>query len=126
MKCVSFLAACVIATTLAGCQTSPRHVASLDPNIHVSPSRRVILVGESTHLIAHSRDLAGSGDIRWTVSPTVGRITVESKPGSTAMFSADQPGSYVIKAMAQRPDGTWVTSRDISITVNGPMVVSER
>jgi len=126
MKCISFVAASVLVTSLVGCQMPPRHTAALDPSLHVMPSRRVILVGESTHLVARSRDLAGSGDVRWTVSPAVGRITVETKPGSTAMFTADQPGAYVIKATVQRPDGTWVTSRDVSITVNGPVIATER
>ena len=126
MKCLTFMAACVLASSVVGCQMPPRHVVALDPSLQVSPSRRIILVGESTHLVAHSRDLAGSSDVRWTVSPTVGRISVDSKPGAIAMFSADQPGAYVIKAMAQRPDGTWVTSRDVAITVNGPVVVTER
>jgi len=126
MKCITLMAASVLAATIVGCQMPPRHTAALDPSLHVMPSRRVILVGESTHLVAHSRDLAGSGNVQWTVSPAVGRITVESRPGSTAMFTADQPGAYVIKATVQRPDGTWVTSRDIAITVNGPVIATER
>ncbi|MCL2648973.1 MAG: hypothetical protein FWD61_18565 [Phycisphaerales bacterium] len=126
MKRIALLGASVLATVLVGCQTTPRHTTSLEPNLRVDPSRRTIMVGESTHLVAHSRDLAGSGDVKWTVSPAVGRITTDSRPGSTAMFTADQPGAYVIKATVQRPDGTWVTSRDISITVNGPVMATER
>jgi hypothetical protein len=119
MKLLPILAATVIAAAGFGCAMEPHHVATLSPGVRVDTTRHNIMVGESARIVAHTMDVAGGSAIKWSVSPNVGKIQMETKAGESAIFSADQPGSYVINAAVQRPDGTWVTSPDTAITVNG-------
>jgi len=120
MKLLStILAASVVSAALIGCAGEPRHMSMSEPKVVIEPARRTVMTGESSRLVAHTMDVAGSSDVKWSVSPNVGKIQVDNKSGDSALFSADQPGTYVINARVQRPDGTWVTSPDLAITVNG-------
>ena len=121
----AFAAAIVAAALATGCSESPQRYSEIHPSLEVGP-KRTIEVGESARLMATSHNLIGAKQLQWTVTPNVGKITVERDADSqTALFSADQPGVYVITATADMGNGRMI-SNDTTVTVNGRPMVSDR
>jgi len=113
------LASSVLAMTLlGGCATNPHTGAAAEPALKVSTSSHNIDSGTSARVIAHTVNLVGSGNVRWSVSPNVGHIDVDSQHGQTAVFTADQAGTYIVKAAVDAGNGQWV-SDSVDITVHG-------
>jgi len=119
MKILSILSASLVTAALIGCASEPRHMSMTEPSVKIVTTHQTVMVGESTRLLAHTMDVAGSSAVQWKVSPSGAKIQTDTKSGESALFSADQPGTYILNAMVQSPDGNWVTSPDITITVNG-------
>ncbi len=135
MKLLSgaFAAAILAAALATGCSEPPQRYSSeihqnsteIHQSLDVGP-KRTIEVGESARLMATSHNLIGVKQLTWTVTPSVGKVTVEKYADSqTALFSADQPGVYVITASADLGNGR-VISSDTTVTVNGRPIVSDR
>jgi hypothetical protein len=116
----SALAVAVLAAAMAtGCTEAPNMRSSrLDPSIHLSPPTS-IEAGTSTRVSAKTENLVGARNIRWTVSPSTGRLQAEEQTnGQSAVFSANEPGTYVISATADMGNGKMITA-DTNITVKG-------
>ena len=114
-----FLASSVLAISLlGGCATNPHSGAAAAPDLRVRTSAHNIESGTSARVTALTSNLVGTGNIRWSVSPNVGHIQVDSAHGQTAIFSADQAGTYIVKAAADTGNGEWV-SDSVDITVHG-------
>jgi hypothetical protein len=120
------VAAAVLAAAMAtGCSETPHRYSEVRPSLEVGPGR-TIQAGESTRLTVMTKNLVGARAIRWSVSPNVGRIQVENEAnGQTALFTAEQPGTYVITAAADMGNGQ-VLSDDTTVTVHGRPVTSDR
>ena len=120
MKLLSgLLASSVLAiTVLGGCATNPHTGAAAAPDLRVRTSSHNIESGTSARVTALTTNLVGTGNIRWSVSPNVGRIDVDSAHGQTAIFHADQAGTYIVKAAADTGNGQWVYDT-VDITVHG-------
>jgi hypothetical protein len=116
----SLLASAVAVTMLAfgGCATNPTSGAAAEPALKVTTSAHNIESGTSARVTAHTMNLVGSGNVRWSVSPNVGRVDVDSAHGQTAIFHADQAGTYIVKAAVDAGNGQWV-SDSVDITVHG-------
>jgi hypothetical protein len=120
MKLLSgVLASSVLAlAVLGGCAMNPSNQAAAAPSLKVVTSSHNIDAGTSARVTAETANVVGSGDIKWTVTPDVGHVKTDSTHGQTAVFSADQPGTYVVKAAIDVGNGNWV-SDTADITVNG-------
>ena len=116
----SLLASAVAVTMLAlgGCATNPHSSAAAEPAIKVTTSAHNIESGTSARVTAHTMNLVGSGNVHWSASPNVGRFDVDSTHGQTAIFHADQAGTYIVKAAVDVGNGQWV-SDSVDITVHG-------
>jgi hypothetical protein len=108
----SLAAVLIAAATLAtACTTSPAMRSSrLDPAINLN-GPRTIEAGESTHITAQTENLVASRGIQWSASPNVAKIQREDNSGQSALFTADQPGTYVVTAFADTANGGRVESR---------------
>jgi len=121
MKGALLAAACVVsAIPLTACESSPSTKrSSMEPAITAMASRKETLAGESVVVDARTVNLGQGSNIQWSVSPNVAKISpTDSNRGLTAMFTADQPGTYVVTASANLPDGRRINS-DTTIVVNG-------
>jgi hypothetical protein len=120
------LAATVLAAALAtGCSETPHRYSEIRPSLHVTPVQ-TMQVGESRRVAVTTQNLVGARAIRWDVSPTNGRIQLEQgTSGQTALFTADQPGTYIITASADMGNGQMVSDQT-TVTVNGRPLTSER
>jgi hypothetical protein len=121
MKLHASLLASAVAVTmlmLGGCATNPTSGAAAEPGLKVSTSAHNIESGTSARVTAHTMNLVGSGNVRWSVSPNVGHVQVDTTHGQSAIFSADQAGTYIVKAAVDAGNGQWV-SDSVDITVHG-------
>ena len=119
MKLLSgLLASSVLAVVvLGGCAMNPGNSAAAAPSLKVITSSHNIDAGTSARVTAETVNLVGTGDVKWSVSPDVGHIKVDSEHGQTAVFSADQAGTYVVKAAVDAGNGNWVSdTTDITVT----------
>lgn len=114
------MASAVAATLLmlGGCATNPSTSAVAEPGIKVTTSAHNIETGTSARVTAHTMNLVGAGNVRWTVSPNVGRVNIDTTHGQSAIFTADQAGTYIVKAAVNAGNGEWV-SDSVDITVHG-------
>jgi hypothetical protein len=106
---------------LAGCQSSP--VASnqnVEPRITVVSTRGMTAAGESVLITAQTRDLLGSKRVNWTVSPDGPKLSPNGESGQQVLFTAQEPGTYVVQAWVTSPDGRRLSDQT-NITVNGTM-----
>lgn len=120
-------AACVVsALPLAACNNGPSSKrASMEPAIVATASRKEAIVGESVVVDARTINLGQGSNVTWAVSPNVAKINPsDNNRGLTAMFSADQPGTYVITATAKLPDGRAISS-ETNIMVKGRAMTSD-
>jgi hypothetical protein len=121
MKHHGLIAAALFSALLAACTTSPstsNH--DTDPTIYTSANHNSIMVGESVTVTAKTTNLAGSGDVKWTVIPSGSGAKVtpdRNTHNQTALFSADQPGNYVVKAVVDGGKNGPVSS-ETTVTVN--------
>lgn len=106
------------ASLMTGCSMSPKSEAAAQPMIKLTAMNHNIETGTTTRVTAHSANLVGARNIQWTVSPNVANIRPDSNSGQTAIFSANQAGTYIVKASADLGNGQWV-SDETTITVNG-------
>lgn len=121
----AILAAAALSVGVVACTEAPRrHAGKTEPAIMVTPATGRIQVGESKRLTAQTMNLVGAGNIRWNVSPNAGRIASDGN-GQTALFTADQPGTYLITASADAGNGRIVSS-DTTITVDGRPMTTDR
>ncbi len=97
---------------------NPHHQSAAAPAIKVMTESHNISAGTSTRVSAESINVVGGSDIKWSVSPNVARVRIDGQHGTTALFSADQQGTYTVKASVDLGDGRWV-SDSTDITVNG-------
>jgi hypothetical protein len=120
------LVAAVLAAALAtGCSESPRRYSEIRPALHVSPVQ-TMQVGESRRVTITTHNLVGARAINWSVSPNAGRIQVEQNAnGQTALFMADQPGTYIITASADLGNGQMVSDQT-TVTVHGRPMTTDR
>ncbi len=120
MKILSgILASSVLAmVVMGGCAMNPHHDVAAAPAIKVSTDHHNIDAGTSTRLTAESVNVVGGSDIKWSVSPNVGKVRVDGQHGTTAVFSADQQGTYSVTASVDLGNGHWVSDYT-DITVNG-------
>src|SRR5271170_2028900 len=120
MKLLSgVLASSVLAlAVLGGCAMNPGNQAAAAPSLKVVTSSHNIDAGTSARVTAETANVVGNGDIKWSVTPNVGSVTSDSAHGQTAVFSANQAGTYVVKAAIDVGNGNWV-SDTADITVNG-------
>lgn len=115
----SVLATSVLAlSVLGGCAMTPHNESAAAPKINISTESHNISAGTTTRLTANTMNVVGGSKVQWFVSPTVGSIKPESDNGVTALFSADQPGTYIVTATVKLPDGNWATDKT-NISVNG-------
>ena len=119
------LVATVLAAALAtGCSETPHRYSEIRPSLHVAPVQ-TMQVGESRRVSITTENLVGARAIRWDVSPTNGRIQVEQNAnGQTALFTADQPGTYIITASADMGNGQMISDQT-TVTVHGRPVTTE-
>ncbi|HVS70034.1 MAG TPA: hypothetical protein VHQ47_02135 [Phycisphaerae bacterium] len=108
----------MVAASLAACSTAPRSEDVAAPDISVNPAHKTMVAGETILVSARTVNLVGAPALRWTVTPNAGRITPRTNNGEIAMFTADQPGTYLITASADAGNGRWVQS-SANVTVNG-------
>jgi len=124
----ALLASSVLAAALAtGCAESPTASnKALEPAIELS-SPTAMQTGESRRIIAATQNLVGAHELRWTVTPSGGgQVRSEQQnAGQSAIFSAQQPGVYVITASADAGNGRMI-SNSTTVTVNGQPMTSER
>jgi hypothetical protein len=107
---------CFASAALVGC--GPHRGGDNVAAVTLSAEHTSVHVGETTRITAATYNLAGSGALKWSVSPNNAKITADSNNSQAAMFSANQPGTYIISAATQKTDGGWVTG-NVDITVNG-------
>ena len=89
------------------------------PAIKVTTDHHNIDAGTSTRLTADLMNVAGGSDIKWSVSPNVGKIRVDGPHGTTAVFTADQQGNVQRDGgRGSGGNGHWVSDYT-DITVNG-------
>jgi hypothetical protein len=121
-------AACVVsALPLTACNSSPSAKReSMEPAIVATASRKEAITGESVVVDARTVKLGQGSNVSWAVSPNVAKFKpTDTNRGLSAMFSADQPGTYVVTATAKLPDGRTVSS-ETNITVRGRAMTSDQ
>lgn len=111
---------------LAACNSGPTSKReSMEPAIVATASRKEALTGESIVVDARTINLGQGSDVTWAVSPNVAKISpTKTNRGLTAMFTADQPGTYVVTATAKLPDGRNISS-ETNIMVKGRAMTSD-
>jgi hypothetical protein len=114
------LMAAMVAASLAACSNSPRRDDAAEPDVTVTPYHKTMLAGETIAVMARTANLVGSSPLRWTVTPTTAQITPQGN-GLMAMFTANEPGTYLITVSADAGNGRWVQS-SANVTVNGLML----
>ncbi len=120
-------AACVVSVLpLAACNSGPSTKReSMEPAIVTTATRKEAIVGESVVVDARTVNLGQGSKVTWSVSPNVAKISPsDANRGLSAMFSADQPGTYVVTATAKLPDGRNISS-ETNIVVKGRAMSSE-
>lgn len=114
---------------VVGCSSTPRSQTEMTkPAITTAATRQNIVAGESVMVTANTVNLVGSNGVRWSVTPSGANLQPQQDTaGQTALFSANQPGTYVVRAEAQGADGRTASS-ETTITVSGRMrnTASER
>jgi PBP1b-binding outer membrane lipoprotein LpoB len=121
MKLHASLFASAVAVTmlaLGGCATNPHSSASVEPALKVTTSAHNIESGTSARVTAHTANLVGAGNVHWSVSPNVARVDPDTTHGQSAIFHADQAGTYIVKAAVDVGNGQWVYD-SVDITVHG-------
>jgi hypothetical protein len=115
----SVLATSVLALSiLGGCAMSPHQESVAAPAIKISPDSHNISAGTTTRVVANTVNVVGGSNIKWTVSPNVGSVKSDGPHGTTALFTANQPGTYIVEARVNLGDGQ-VISNTTDVTVNG-------
>ncbi len=114
------------AFTLAACNSHPSAMReSMAPTITASASHKEALTGESVLVDARTTNFGEGSKVKWSVSPDVAKISpTDDSRGLSAMFSADQPGTYVVTASAKLPDGNMLRS-ETNIVVKGRAMSSD-
>lgn len=107
---------------LAGCPHSTTSRGDNAPSISVAAAQKSINTGDSTTVSASTANLAGGSQILWQVSPSTGRVETDrsDSSGLHARFTANEPGTYIVKATARAADGS-STSDETNIVVSGPI-----
>lgn len=120
------LVATLIAAALAtGCSETPRRYTEIRPSIDMMPVQ-TMQAGETRRVTIRTENLVGAQAINWSVSPDAGRISPEQQAnGQSAIFTAEQPGTYVISASADLGNGR-VVSDQTTVTVHGRPITSDR
>jgi hypothetical protein len=115
----SVLATSVLAlSVLGGCAMNPHNETAAAPALKLTTESHNISVGTTTRLTAETMNVVGGSDIQWKVTPTVAKISPEGDHKTTALFSSNEPGMYIVKAFVNMGNGDWV-SDTVDITVNG-------
>ena len=121
---VSMILAGAMAT---GCTESPKRMTASDlqPAIHLD-GPRTIDASTSTALNARTENLVGAKGVGWTASPNGAKITADKDSyGQRVIFTADQPGTYVVTASVDMGNGHIVMDKT-TVTVKDRPMVTER
>jgi hypothetical protein len=102
---------------MAGCKHSLPDIPH-DATITLKVRKSTIKAGESTEVRAITLNLEGGNRLQWSVDRKPGTVTPDQANGAIATFSAGAPGTYVIKASCQMPDGSVVWSNGETVTVS--------
>jgi len=113
----SLLAASVLCISAVGCN-GPHSEDRNAPMLRVVANHGTIMTGETTRVTATTVNMVGATSIDWSVSPSTASVTPDRSDGMVAIFAANEPGTYEVKATAKLPDGNWKTAFT-NITVNG-------
>ncbi len=103
---------------LGGCAMNPHHADVAAPAIKVMTESHNISAGTTTRVTAETVNVVGGSDIQWSVTPNVARICADGQHGTTALFTSDQEGTYVVKGSVNLGNAGWV-SDEVQITVHG-------
>jgi hypothetical protein len=109
----------LVCAAMMGCH----HPTTEDPHmsaIRVRANHSSIMTGETTEVSATTINLVGGNGLKWTVNPSTASVTPDRANGMIAIFAANEPGTYVIRASCQMPDGSVVWSNSENVTVSGP------
>jgi hypothetical protein len=121
----ALISAMVAAAVATGCSETPRRYTEIRPSIDMMPVQ-TMQAGETRRITIRTENLVGAQAISWSVSPDAGRISPEQQAhGQSAIFTSEQPGTYVISASADLGNGR-VVSDQTTVTVHGRPITSDR